>query len=44
MMIGQLSYKGHVVLAVVVAQLEKGSLLTPEVRSLNPNIGKVFIE
>ena len=30
--------------AVVVAQLAKWSLLTPEVRSSNPDIGKVFIE
>ena len=28
--------------AVVVAQLVERSLLTPEIRSLNPNIGKVL--
>ena len=30
--------------AVVVAQLVERSLLTPEVRGLNPVIGKIYIE
>ena len=29
--------------AVVVAQLVEQSLLTPEIRSSNPDIGKIFI-